>query len=199
MIRQMLVGAIIGLLVFGVYLAFGDAVAEHFSFIILLIAVALIVWRAFVLKRGTSKSADKGNGLNAGAGNKPYRKLIEYHIKGQSAAQLQAAVLGETSLLPDHLRAFIEAYIDSINLRFGYDKQFWETATRKDAFLAILEAATELLPLDGRLASVEDALLAENRELAFQLFQIATLSFAYSASLERKQRKFMGIRKNIFG
>ena len=32
-----------------------------------------------------------------------------------------------------------------------------------------------------------------------QLFQIATVSFAYSASLQRKQSKFMGIRKGILG
>ena len=50
-----------------------------------------------------------------------------------------------------------------------------------------------------RTASVNEALEPSNHELAFGLFQICTLSFAYSASIQRKQRKFMGIRKGIFG
>lgn len=133
------------------------------------------------------------------AGDRPYRDLIAYHIKRQSARKLQEAVLGEISLLPAHVRSSVEGYIDDINLRYGYDKNFWETTTCRKAFDLIIEAAAERLPLKDTIETVEDALRPENHELAFQLFQIPTLSFAYSASGQRKQRKFMGIRKAIFG
>ncbi|MBI4527199.1 MAG: hypothetical protein HY695_25685 [Deltaproteobacteria bacterium] len=57
----------------------------------------------------------------------------------------------------------------------------------------------QVLPLDNVIASIEDSLDPRNHELAFQLFQIPTLGFAYSASTQRKQQKFMGIRKGLFG
>lgn len=130
------------------------------------------------------------------AGHLPYRELIAHHIKKQSVRRLQEAVLGEGSLLPAHLQGLVEGYIDGVSYRFAYNKQFWETATCKDAFDSILETAVELLPIEEIIATPEDALHPDNQLLAFQLFQIATVSFAYSASL---QRKFMGIRKGILG
>ena len=36
-----------------------------------------------------------------GAADKPYRELIQHHIKKQSTLKLQQAVLGEASLLPE--------------------------------------------------------------------------------------------------
>jgi hypothetical protein len=84
-------------------------------------------------------------------------------------------------------------YIDETNERFGNDKVFWESANCQRAFYEIIETAIEILPMHERIASIDDALRPENQELAFQLFQITTLSFAYSASTQRAQRKFMGI------
>lgn len=134
-----------------------------------------------------------------GAGPKPYRDLVEYHLKRQSTAQLQKGALGESMMLPENLQPLVMGYIDAANSRFGHDKHFWETATCQSAFESILNLAIELMPLTHKIGSVADALRPENHELSFQLFQIPTLSFAYSASSQRAQRKFMGIRKGFFG
>ena len=58
--------------------------------------------------------------------------------------------------------------------------------------------AFEFLPISDRIKSIESSFEAKNQEIAFQIFQIAALSFAYSASTQKKQRKFMGIRKGLF-
>lgn len=134
-----------------------------------------------------------------GAGSKPYRDLIAYHIKWQSVKKLQRAAVGEWSLLLKQLQPFVETYIDAVNLRLGYDKNFWESATCQQAFEEIIGIALQVFPLDGKINDVKDALKPENHELSFQLLQILTLNFAYSASTQRKQRKFMGIRKGLFG
>jgi len=128
-----------------------------------------------------------------GAGDKPYRELVQYHIKRTSTRDLQKAVLGETSLLPEWLQSSIVTYIDETNDRFGYDSVFWAQATCRQAFEAIMNVAIKVLPMGSVIASIDDALNPKNHEMAFQLFQIPTLSFAYSASTQRKQRKFMGM------
>lgn len=134
-----------------------------------------------------------------GASEKPYRQLVQYHIKKTPSQELQKAVLGETGMLPGNLQADIINYIDATNLQFGYDRSFWERATCREAFEEIIKVAIATLPISDRISSFEEALEARNHTLAFQLFQIPTLSFAYSASTQRKQRKFMGIRKGLFG
>jgi hypothetical protein len=134
-----------------------------------------------------------------GASRKPYRELIQYHIKRTAMRDLQKAVLAETQMLPANLRRFVMEYIDATNSRFGFDETFWAQATCRQAFDAIIDVAINTLPIRDRISSVTDALKPSNHVLALQLFQIPTLSFAYSGSTQRKQRKFMGIRKGIFG
>jgi hypothetical protein len=134
-----------------------------------------------------------------GAGDKLYRELIQYHIQKQSPSKLQESVLGETSLLSEELQTHIIAYIDVTNSRFSYDQAFWREANCKQAFETIIETAINFLPIKDRIPTIRAAYEPENQELAFQLFQIPTLSFAYSASTQKDQRKFMGIKKGIFG
>jgi hypothetical protein len=134
-----------------------------------------------------------------GAGEKPYRELVQHHIKRTGTRELQKAVLDETGLLPQDLQEFAITYIDATNSRFGCDRLFWTTATCREAFEAIIDVAIATLPMSDRFVSVAEALEEKNHVLAFQLFQISTLSFAYSASIQRKQRQFMGIRKGLFG
>jgi hypothetical protein len=134
-----------------------------------------------------------------GAGDRPYRDLIQHHIKRLSTIKLQQAVLGEASQLPRKLQPLIMNYIDETNSQLSYDQKFWMSASCRQAFEELMEIALDLLPIHHRIYSIEDAFEPENQELAFQLFQIPTLSFAYSASTQKKQRKFMGIRKGMFG
>jgi hypothetical protein len=134
-----------------------------------------------------------------GAGDKPYRELIQYHIKRTGTRELQKAVLGETQMLPANLQGFVMGYIDATNSQFGYEKEFWSQATCRQAFDAIMNVAISEFPITDRISSIGDARKPSNHALALQLFQIPTLSFAYSASTQRKQRQSMGIRKGLFG
>jgi hypothetical protein len=132
-------------------------------------------------------------------GDRPYRELVQHHIRKTGTRKLKQAVLGESQSLPQQLQVRIIDYIDETNARFAYDQAFWAQATCRHAFEQIIDAAIHVLPLRGIIESIDDALKPRNQELAFQLFQISTLSFAYSASTQRQQRKFMGIRKGFFG
>ena len=90
-------------------------------------------------------------------------------------------------------------YIDITNIRFSSDQAFWKEANCKQAFETIIETAINFLPIKDHIPTIQAAYERENQELAFQLFQIPTLSFAYSASTQKAQRKFMGIKKGILG
>jgi len=133
------------------------------------------------------------------AGPKPYRDLIQHHLKRQSTAQLQLGACGTVELLPDDAQKHIIEFIDAINERMAYDRRFWQHADVKTAFAFIIQEAIKTLDVDQWMSAERDAYRADNHELAFNLFQIATLSFAYSASMDKNQRKFMGIRKGLFG
>jgi len=134
-----------------------------------------------------------------GAADKPYRELIQHHIKRQSTSELQYAVLGEQDRLPEELQKMVMDYIDMTNAQLGYNQLFWRHASCMQAFEMIIDIAIKFFPIRHQIPTIESAFEPENQELAFQLFQIPTLSFAYSASTQRAQRKFMGIRKGIFG
>jgi len=77
------------------------------------------------------------------------------------------------------------------------DKIIWATA-RLEAFTSFMLTAFEFLPIGNRIKSIESSFEPENQEIAFGIFQISALSFAYSASTQKKQRKFMGISKGLF-
>ena len=134
-----------------------------------------------------------------GTGGRPYRDLIETQMRRLPTDRLMAACNGEIQGLPAAVRGGIEFYVDQLNSRFGYDQGFWKTFDCNAAFYAIMDVAIASLPIQDSIPSARYALNDENQELAFSLFQIATLSFACSASTQRAQRKFMGIRKGIFG
>jgi len=133
-----------------------------------------------------------------GAGERSYRELVQAHIRKQSTLKLQQAVLWEISNLPENIGVKVSDYIDVLNEKFAFDKNFWRNVTCLDAFISLMLTAIEFLPINNRITSIEASFEAENQEMAFQIFQIATLSFAYSASMQKEQRKFMGIRKGIF-
>jgi len=132
-------------------------------------------------------------------GSRPYNQFVELHVQQHSTQRLQTAVLEETLSLPENLQQEVMGFIDFVNLFCAHDQHFWRVATNRDAFQRILHIAISRLPLAGVINSVDDALRPENHDLANTIFLIATLSFAYSASTQRAQRKFMGIRKGFFG
>ena len=132
------------------------------------------------------------------AGPKPYRELIQHHLRDQSTQQMQAGMAGTIELLPEAAREHVTEYIDAVNGRIGYDHNFWMHADVKTAFGFIIQEAIKTLNVGQWLSAEKDAYQSENHELAFNLFQIPTLNFAYSAWMDKRQRKFMGIRKGFF-
>ena len=134
-----------------------------------------------------------------GAGDKPYRQLIEHYIKKMPTQVLQKEVLEIISSQPIGVRPMYEQYIDVVNNEFGYDRNFWENATCRQAFKIIIDIAIQILPVGDSISSIEDALKPQNDKLVFDLFLMPSLSVAYSASTQRKQRKLMGIRKGLLG
>lgn len=120
------------------------------------------------------------------AGDRPYRELVEHHLRKESTEQLRIASLGEISRLAAHLRDRAVVFIDAVNAAVGYSKAFWASATCRDAFDTFVEIARDVFG-DTNVPESDE-------ELSFILLQLPTLSFAYSASDQREQREFMGIR-----
>ncbi len=132
-------------------------------------------------------------------GNEPYRNLIGSLIQKHSTKHLQHQVLGEASLLPKELQGYVMDYIDVTNNRFAYRGDFWQGASCEQAFVIVMDTALNFLPIKDRCPTWRAAYEPENQELAYSLFMIPTMSIAYSASMNKAQRKLMGIKKGIFG
>ena len=133
------------------------------------------------------------------AGPKPYRKLIQHHLKKQSTRQLQVGGMGTVEFLPEVAQEHVIEFIDAVNERVVCDQHFWKHGDVKTAFGFIIQEAVKTLDIGQWISAERDAYKTENHELAFNLFQIATMNIAYSASMNKKQRKFMGVRAGLFG
>ena len=125
-----------------------------------------------------------------------YRKLIEFHVRKHSTKFLSDACMGETMLLPKRFQEKMADYIDEVNKKIC-TTYYWETTDCTQAFFDILEIAIELFEINNIMDTSNDTFRPENQKLAFSLFWIPTLNIASSASQDRKQRKFMGIRKGV--
>jgi hypothetical protein len=133
------------------------------------------------------------------AGDRPYRELVEHHLRRGSERQLRDAAVGEVLLLPADLQPHATKYIDVVGERLGCDRAFWATATCRTALDRVVDAAFDSFPIPATIPSKVAIFEPEHQDLAFQFFQIGTLSIAYSASSQRAQRRFMGIRRGLFG
>lgn len=132
------------------------------------------------------------------SGDHPYRKFVEHHLRRQTVEQVASAITGEVSLLPPEYQRSAEIFIDAVIGRLGHDKTFWSGATCRDAFDRIMHVAVDVFPFGDRVGDFEDFKTPENENILFGLFQVITLNFAYLAAIDRKARKFMGLRKGLF-
>ena len=136
-----------------------------------------------------------------------YRSHIQYLIREHSTSVLQQRATGGIAVLADvvpdlaaALQPAMVDFIDHIGAVFGKDWYFWQSATCEQAAWAFIDEGIRILPVNTVLAQRDDALTpGPNQLLAYVLYQVPTMSFAYSASTQRAQRKFMGIRKGLFG
>ena len=133
----------------------------------------------------------------SGTSDRPYRELIQHHIRNQSVHQMRDGVLGEMSLLSPELRPRALTFVDVLNSQLLFSQEFWKNSTCSDAVNIILTIANEHFSLSLPVPVEPTSMLGVDQELAFCLFQIATLSFAYTAGGQRKAREFIGIRKSL--
>ena len=106
---------------------------------------------------------------------------------------MRQAAMGEASRLPKELQPMVESYIDELNEQLLRRREFWQKSTCRDAVNAVLDVCNEHLGLSFELPVDVAKMSGVEQELALELFQIATLSFAYSAVDQPAARKFMGI------
>ena len=127
------------------------------------------------------------------AGSRPYREFVEHHVQRNSEEPMRVAVLWECSQLPDRMQTNVTAFIDVAN-QLAYDRQFWAKATCRDAYDRIVEIAVDVFDDGAIVGGPGNPYWLKDEELGFQLFQLLTVNFAYSAVSQRKMRRFMGIR-----
>ena len=127
------------------------------------------------------------------AGERPFRELVRRHLERQSATQMRQAVMDESSALPKELQPMVESYIDELNEQLLPRCEFWQKSTCRDAVNAVLDLCNEHLGLSFELPVDAAKMSGVDQELAVELFQIATLNFAYIAVDQPSARKFMGI------
>jgi hypothetical protein len=122
------------------------------------------------------------NEFRTGIQGQPYAELIRHHIRRQTTQHLHDGGLDTIGFLPSIVRPLVGSFIDAWNLRI-YDREFWRTdcATVLDAIVE--DARNRLIAAQ---APTDD-------ETLFNMFQIVTLNFAWSASDQPKFRKFIGI------
>lgn len=111
-----------------------------------------------------------------------FSQLVQHHLNRQSQDQRIDGIRGTIEMLPEHARPLVEGFIDRWNVR-AYEQQFWQTDTAL-VFEEIMQDARIVLLSIG--LSVDD-------EVAFNMFNIVVLSYAYSAYDQPKMREFMGL------
>ncbi len=90
--------------------------------------------------------------------------------------------MGTMGMLPESAHQIAIDFIDRWNQRV-YEQSFW-TKDTSEVFVEIIEDARLVLSSAG---------IPSDDEALFNMFQIVVLSYAYSASDQRKMRKFIGI------
>ncbi len=123
------------------------------------------------------------------AGEQPYRELVRHHLERQSSAQLRNAAMGEVLGLPKELQPLAESYFDELNVRLLARRDFWQKSTCRDAVSAVLDLCNTHFGLSFQLPVDVAKMSGVEQELAFGLFQAATLSFAYTAVDQAGARK----------
>lgn len=123
-----------------------------------------------------------------GVRGRTYRQLVEHHLKNQVGDERMKAILGTVELLPKPVRPPAEELIDRWNAR-AYNADFWSRDCA-DVFDEIAADAEALFESNGLEADDEDV---------FNVFQVVTMSFAYSAEKEPRFREFAGIEGKTGG
>jgi hypothetical protein len=115
-----------------------------------------------------------------------FGELIFHHLRKQSFTQIVHGLNGTKAMLLAIWQPRVESFIDRAN-ECAYENRIWGMDCA-DAFTVLSQLAK------SHLASTEPAVSDED---CFNMFQIAVLSYAYSAHEETKMRKFKGLISRV--
>jgi hypothetical protein len=133
-----------------------------------------------------------------GSGSKPYRKLVEQHLRASSEKDILADLQAQLELLPQSALNHIMGFLDLTRTKLGSDRSFWSTATCRNAADLIAGAVGEALPRENFMESFASTMRDGKTDLPLVFFRAATLNFAHMASCQPEWRKVMGVRKGLF-
>jgi len=121
--------------------------------------------------------------LREGYRGKPFRELVEYHLRRMGQDQRTNAVLGTVELLSPSAKPLAEKFIDRWSIP-AWDQEFWDTDTAS-VFNDIIEDARKVLIEAG--ATIDDDTL-------FNMFNVVVMNFACRAHDQPKVRELIGGR-----
>ena len=99
------------------------------------------------------------------AGERPYRELVQHHIRKENSQQLMAAAAGEACLLPKELQPEVMSFVDALNGTLPISEYFWRTATCQDAVNAVLGIANQHFGLNMRVPVHPSSMSEVDQEL----------------------------------
>jgi len=126
--------------------------------------------------------------------DRPFRKLIEDRLRRLDSSDPASLSDQASASLSDAIQVHLPAYRQALEHKFLRSKLFWEVSTCREAIANILEVAAETIPEAGIRAAIRRPLAGETAVPA-ALFEVATSVFVGAAYHDRKQRRFMAIRK----
>jgi hypothetical protein len=119
---------------------------------------------------------------------RPFRALVQHHLRRQDYPALVSALAGTVEMVrnePARLQRVAEAMIDVINA-WASTKVFWTTSVGDVASQVFIESAY--------LASLGDSGIECSDEYLFNILQIAVLNFAQRSHEDRSFRRLAGLR-----
>jgi len=133
-----------------------------------------------------------------GVGKKPYRTLVEEHLRTKSSKELLEALGLQLELLPPDARMHIMRFLELARTKLGNDPSFWSSASCREAADLIAGIVGEALPTDDFIETFASAIRDGKVDPSLVFFEMATLNFASLAAYQVEWRKVMGIRKGLF-
>jgi hypothetical protein len=160
------------------------------------------------VKRTTQKELEAPNGLfeNWHYWEKyPYKNAIEKHVRKISQEKRMLAIQYEISQFPkgaQHALEISEVPNSSFWLEVSKvfnDKEWWKNVTLTEALTNFWKMAHQSIDYLNKNYEMKPKVInQEYRLLMFGIFQMVTLWISWNAFREKKIRKVIGIKKNIF-
>lgn len=117
-----------------------------------------------------------------------FAQLIERMIHEMNDKQLSENLIRIMGLIPPDVVEIAAGLTEAWNIQ-AYNLLLWQT--------------NAAMIFDGIIADMKERLaeagIEPNDEICWDAFRVIALNFAIAASKQRGMRKFMGIRKGIFG